>query len=83
MFLLTALGKELIGLPEDEGQRRTLLLDRVYRRGRSRRVTAKANSLQNDPEQLESEEGEEALFRSKVTGNEPERWQDVQLARPH
>lgn len=83
VFLVTPLGKELIGLPEDEGQRRTLDLDREYRRSRSRRATAKPNSLQNDPEQLETEEEEEALFRAEVTGNEPERWQDVLLARLH
>jgi restriction system protein len=83
VFLVTALGKELIGLPPEEGQRRTLALDREYRRNRTKRVTAKPTPTPIDTEQLESEEEEEALFRAEESGTEPERWQDDLLARLH
>ena len=66
VFLVTPLGKELTALPPEEGQRRTLELDREYRRNRPKRA-----------------EEEETLFQAEVTGSEPERWQDVLLARLH
>jgi len=37
VFLLTALGRELLGLPETEGTRRTKELDREFRRNRPQR----------------------------------------------
>lgn len=83
VFLVTPLGKELIGLPPEEGQRRTLALDREYRRNRTKRVKSKQAPTPIDTEQLESEEEEEALFRAEETGTEPERWQDALLARLH
>lgn len=84
VFLVTPLGKELMGLPPEEGQRRTLALDREYRRNRTKRVKTKpAPTTPIDTEQLESEEEEEALLRAEETGTEPERWQDALLARLH
>lgn len=84
VFLVTPLGKELVGLPEEDGQRRTLELDREYRRKRPKRLKAKAAAptpAETDDD-AEAEEEEKALFRAEV-GSEPERWQDVLLARLH
>lgn len=88
VFLVTPLGRELIGLPPEEGQRRTLELDREYRRNRPKRVRERtAQPAPADPEEAEAAaaeaEEEETLFRAEVTGSEPERWQDVLLARLH
>ena len=84
VFLVTPLGKELIALPEEEGQRRTLELDREYRRNRPKRAKERAIApTPTDPEEVEAEEEEETLFRTVATGTEPERWQDVLLARLH
>lgn len=82
VFLATALGKELVGLPEEEGRRRTHALDREYRRSRPSRK-AKAAPLPENVEEAEAEEEEESHFLAATTGTEPERWQDVLLARLH
>ncbi len=87
VFLVTPLGRELTALPHEEGQRRTLELDREYRRNRPKR--ARERTAQPPPADLEetetamAEAEEEALLRAGVTGSEPERWQDVLLARLH
>lgn len=89
VFLVTTLGKELIAMPEDAGQRRTLELDREFRRNRPKRNKERtAAPVPADPEEAEAaaEEAEEeaTLFRAEETGNAPEqRWQDVLLARLH
>ena len=83
VFLVTALGKELAGLPEEEGQQRAVALDREYRRNRAQRVKTKPIPAPNSAEEVETEEEEEALLRAGETGTEPERWQDVLLARLH
>jgi len=88
VFLVTPLGKELAALPPEEGARRTMELDREYRRnrpGRARERTAKPTPA--DPEEAEAQaaeaEEEESLFRIEASGTEPERWQDALLARLH
>ncbi|HWJ68028.1 MAG TPA: restriction endonuclease [Nocardioides sp.] len=88
VFLVTPLGKELAALPPEEGQRRTLELDREYRRNRPKRARERtAHPAPADPEEAEAAaaeaEEEETLFQAEVTGNEPERWQDVLLSRLH
>ena len=88
VFLVTALGKELVTLPEEEGQRRTLELDREFRRNRPKRdARATDRPTPADPEEadaLEAEaEEEESLRQLEETGTEPERWQDVLLDRLH
>lgn len=83
VFLVTPLGKELINLPEAEGQRRTLELDRELRRNRRRQVKQKSIPSPVGPEDEDEKEEEEALFRTEATGTEPERWQDALLARLH
>lgn len=85
VFLVTPLGKELVALPDEEGQHRTQELDRELRR--SRRKQAKEKPVTPtivDPEEAEEQaEEEETLFRTEATASEPERWQDVLLARLH
>ena len=84
VFLVTPLGKELIGLPVEEGQRRTMELDRELRRSRRKQAREKPTTpTPIDSEEPETEEEEEALFRTEATGTEPERWQDALLARLH
>lgn len=88
VFLVTPLGKELIGLPPEEGQRRTLELDREYRRNRPRQAKARrAEPVPADPEQAEAEaaeaEEEETLFGTAPVAPSAERWQDALLARLH
>lgn len=88
VFLVTSLGKELTALPSDEGQRRTLELDREYRRNRPKRARERtAQPAPADAEEAEAAaseaEEEETLFQAEVTGSEPERWQDALLARLH
>ncbi|GGM84229.1 hypothetical protein GCM10009721_06200 [Terrabacter tumescens] len=88
VFLVTALGRELAALPREEGSRRTLALDREYRRNRPKRARERtAEPAPADPEEAEAQaaeaEEEESLFTLETTGSEPERWQDVLLARLH
>jgi restriction system protein len=87
VFLVTALGRDLLTLPEEEGGARTLELDREYRRTRARRPKANlqtAPALDPDDMGAETEEQDaETLFRVEATGVTPERWQDVLLARLH
>lgn len=89
VFLVTPLGKELIDLAPDEGQRRTLELDREYRRNRPKRAKElTVEPISADPEEAaaaaEEAEEEATLIRAQETGNAPEqRWQDVLLARLH
>lgn len=88
VFLVTALGKELVTLPEEEGQRRTLELDREFRRNRPKRGERVTDRPQPaDPEEAEAleveAEEEESLRQLEESGTEPERWQDVLLNRLH
>ncbi len=88
VFLVTPLGKELASMSPDEGARRTLELDREYRRNRTKRARQRtAVPIPADPEEAEAQaaeaEEEESLFRVGSFGTEPERWQDALLARLH
>lgn len=84
VFLVTPLGKELVGLPDEEGKRRTLELDRELRRNRRKQAKEKPAPSPVDPEEAEEQaEEEETLFRTEATATEPERWQDVLLVRLH
>ena len=88
VFLVTPLGRDLVGLPPDEGKRRALELDREYRRNRPKRAKDRsAKPTPADPEEAEAQaaeaEEEETLFRAEASGGEPDRWQDVLLARLH
>lgn len=88
VFLVTPLGKELASMSPDEGARRTLELDREYRRNRTKRARQRtAVPIPADPEEAEAQaaeaEEEESLFRVDSFGTEPERWQDALLARLH
>lgn len=84
VFLITAVGKELLSLPEADGHERALVLDREFRRNRPKRGQDKAGtSVQVDPEEVELAEEEETLLAAEQRGVPPERWQDVLLARLH
>ena len=84
VFLITALGKELLALPEAEGHERALKLDREFRRNRPKRAQDKATSTDTgDAEEPEPVDEEEVLFAAEQQGLAPERWQDVLLARLH
>lgn len=85
VFLVTALGKDLLAMPEDEAQKRTYDLDREYRRGRAKRAKAKSVTpavVDSENDELEDEDTE-TLLRAELTGTTPERWQDTLLARLH
>lgn len=83
VFLVTPLGKELASMPEEEGQRRTLALDREFRRNRAKRPKTTPAPAPIDAEQAESDDEDEAVLRAEESGTEPERWQAVLLARLH
>lgn len=79
VFLITPLGKELLNLPPEEGQERTLELDREYRRNREKNpkptsphgdTAEKAVALDEPAEEVEAGDG-------------PRGWQDVLLTRLH
>lgn len=83
VFLVTPLGKELAALPDDEGHRRALELDRQFRRERPQRRRTKPTPEPVDPEVQEVEDEDEAVIREVETGEEAQKWQDVLLARLH
>lgn len=85
VFLVTALGKELLGMPFDEGQRRALELDREFRRNRPKRVKDKAAAavaLEGE-DAVDDVDEEEAILAVEQGVPVAERWQDVLLARLH
>lgn len=85
VFLVTALGKELLALPVEQGQRRALELDREFRRNRPKRVRDKAAAtvpLDTDDVAADTDE-EEALLAAELDAPVAERWQDTLLTRLH
>ncbi|SMO59006.1 restriction system protein [Propioniciclava tarda] len=85
VFLVTALGKELLAMPSAEGQRRALELDREFRRNRPKRVKEKAAAgVSVDTEEVVDDiDEEEAILAAEQGAPVAERWQDVLLARLH
>lgn len=85
VFLVTALGKELLAMPSAEGQQRVLELDREFRRNRPKRVTKKAAAgVPVDAEEVVDDmDEEEAILAAEQGAPVAERWQDVLLARLH
>lgn len=85
VFLVTPLGKELLTMPFDEGQRRALELDREFRRNRPKRVKDKATAaVPVDAEEVGDDiDEEEAILAVEKDLPVVERWQDVLLARLH
>ena len=85
VFLVTALGKELLAMPLAEGQRRALELDREFRRNRPKRVKEKsAAAVAVDAEEIVDDiDEEEAILAAEQGVPVAERWQDVLLARLH
>jgi restriction system protein len=84
VFLLTALGRELIALPEAEAVARAKELDREFRRNRPQRAkTAAVNAPEDAPAgDLSPELGEDpAVVEGAV--EDDTRWQDVLLDRLH
>lgn len=83
VFLVTPLGKELLGLPGDEGHRRALELDREFRRTRPKRVKDRAAAAVATDSDDSDEDEEDALLAAEQDVPVAERWQDVLLARLH
>lgn len=85
VFLVTALGKELLAMPLAEGQRRALELDREFRRNRPKRMKEKAAAgVPVDAEEVVDDlDEEEAILAAEAGAPIAERWQDVLLARLH
>lgn len=83
VFLITALGKQLIALPKSEGQRRTLALDREFRRNGAKRLKVKSDPVPVGPEQRQTDDDDITLFIAGQTATDAERWQDILLARLH
>lgn len=83
VLLVTALGRELLALPEDEARDRVRDLDREYRRNRKRKP--------GKPDTAQVGDGEdEDLVEATLSAEEPETapvaeptWRDVLLARLH
>lgn len=85
VFLVTALGKELLALPVEQGQRRALEFDREFRRNRPKRVRDKAAAtvpVDADDVAADTDE-EEALLAAEQDAPVAERWQDTLLTRLH
>lgn len=82
IFLLTALGRELLGMPEEDAAREALRLDRAYRRNRVRRGQATPTPADAETEAAE-EDDEAAVEASAAPEDQAVRWQDVLLARLH
>lgn len=84
VLLLTALGRELLAMPEDEARARVRDLDREYRRNQKKKpktmpVTAEADEVED-----------EDLVEKTLSAQEPETaprvestWRDARLARLH
>jgi len=83
VFLLTPLGKELLALPADEARRRTLELDREYRRTRPRKHTKGVGRTASPDDQPDSLITSEELPELDETPSGSGRWQDVLLRRLH
>lgn len=79
VFLMTPLGKELLNLPPEEAQERTLELDRDYRRNREK--TPKPASEHSDVAETIAAPDEAA--EDVEEGDGPRGWQDVLLTRLH
>lgn len=80
VFLLTPLGKEILALPPEEGNRRVHHLDREFRRNRPQR----AKSTPPGPGSLEDADvSSQGLPDEDGLPSRTERWQDVVLARLH
>lgn len=82
LFLITSLGEELLSLPDEEAQRRTLELDRDYRRQRRQRRASK-DAQATDAVDADEADEEESLLRAEESGASPEDWKDDLLARLH
>lgn len=82
IFLVTTLGRELLGMPEEEAAREALRLDREYRRNRVRRGQATPTPADAETEAAE-EDDEAAVEASAAPEGQAVRWQDVLLARLH
>lgn len=85
VYLITSLGKELLAMPVDAGQQRTLELDREFRRNRAKRDRDKVTTVAStdDVEVGVETDEEEALLAAELEAPAVERWQDVLLARLH
>lgn len=84
VFLMTALGKELLAMPLADGQRRALDLDREFRRNRPKRLKEKsAAAVAVDAEEVVDDIEEEAILAAEQGVPVAERWQDILLARLH
>ena len=84
VFLVTALGKELLALPVEQGQRRALELDREFRRNRPKRVRDKAGTtVPVDADDAADTDEEDALLAAEQDAPVAERWQDTLLTRLH
>ncbi len=79
VFLLTGLGKELLNLDPEQAHRRTLELDREYRRNRG-----KASTPESQPDTTaQGAQGPDDVVEEVEEGDGPRGWQDVLLARLH
>jgi restriction system protein len=91
VFLLTPLGRELLALPDAEGQRRTRELDREFRRNRPQRKRADGGTTQparpaTDTAAVTEDAdvpGGPGPPDDEGLAAEDARWQDVLLARLH
>ena len=79
VFLLTPLGKQLLAMPEDEAHKRTLELDREYRRNRAHRSKSKSSTTVEALAAEPTDEPEDQI----EDGDGPRLWQDILLGRLH
>ena len=80
VFLLTALGKKLLAMPDEDAHKRTLNLDREYRRNRPRLIKPKRASGYLAPVPLDPND---EVIDGGEEGDGPRGWQDMGLARLH
>jgi restriction system protein len=80
VFLLTPLGKQLLAMPDEDARKRTLALDREYRR--DRQGVRKRKPVGGEPAPVQPDPSEEVIDESEE-GDGPRGWQDVLLGRLH
>ncbi len=87
VFLLTALGRELLALPEEKGAFRVKELDKNYRRKRlkQQRSTGSESDPPSStaPDECNGEPADEELSDENESSDHDQRWRDELLGRLH
>lgn len=80
LYLLTALGKELLAVPEEEAKLRALELDREYRRTRNTSRPATGPAVRPEPETDSAPDSDDLDDAGELEGSD---WVQILLSRLH